>query len=66
MIKETIRFLSNDSTKAMLFGFMLVVITTEYIGPIYIRILLYIIAGAIALRPLTELNSLKACPTEKN
>ncbi|MHA1678349.1 MAG: hypothetical protein ACTSW3_06170 [Promethearchaeota archaeon] len=56
MIKEAIRFLSNDYVKAMLFGFMVVIIAIEYIELIYVRILLYIIAVAIALRPSVELK----------
>jgi len=56
-IRNIIRSLSNDSFKTPLFAFMVIVIATEYIEPILPRTILYVIATAIVLRPLTELNN---------
>jgi len=56
MIKKIIQFIGNDYIKAMLFGCLIIIITMEYIESIYVRIMLFIIAGAISLKPITELK----------
>jgi len=51
MIKRTIDFIANDSIREILFAFILVIITIEYISGFFVRILLFIIAFAIAIKP---------------
>ena len=51
-MKKIIYLFSNRYLKAMLFGFMLIVIVTEYISSILIKILICVIACSIALRPI--------------
>ena len=57
MIKEIIYALSNENLKSMLFAFMIVVLSKEYMMPksFLVGILLYIIASAMILRPIVKM-----------
>lgn len=52
MLKKIVDFIANDYIKGMLFGFIIIVIANEYIDVFFVKILFFIIAFAIAIKPM--------------
>ena len=52
MLKKLVDFIANDYIREMLFAFIIVVIANEYIDVFLVKILLFIIAFAIAIKPI--------------
>jgi hypothetical protein len=61
MIKKIVDFIANIYVREMLFGFIIIVIANEYINVLFVKIILFIMGGAIAIRPMfsNEVNKEK-------
>jgi len=56
MFGKIVSFIANKYVKEMLFAFIIVVIATEYINFLLVRGLLFIIAFAIAIKPIVKME----------
>ena len=57
MLKKLVDFIANNYIREMLFAFIIVVIVNEYIDAFFVKILLFIIAFAIAIKPMFRKDS---------